>query len=124
MKTRYSFGAEPPAHVTRVRVGPAPVWFGWFGKSVKHSLSQGMREKRRRRWVMRGQRGVGRHTLWCRDIWTRMTLNNGDQGWFNGDKWRPWGMVENRSEWGYAVDLDAMRRVRWAKRKRRNHHQH
>lgn len=110
MRTRWPLdGPEPPPTVRRIALSPdghhwAPA--PWPGDASGRPVFRFDLDQWRRRPCRTAQFGCAPHHY----------------HWTNGDRSRPWPMLANRAAWAYAIDLDALRRVRprrakWRRRK-------
>lgn len=121
-------GPEPPPTVRRLSLGPggghwapSPWPGGASGRPVfRFDLDQWRRKSCRTNHCRVAMGYRGRRGRWKFEPALRCAPEH--YHWTNGDRSRPWAMLANRSARPYAVDLDALRRVRprrvkWRKRK-------
>jgi len=105
-------GPEPPITVRRIAIGPKRFTPSPWPKGVIWGPVGDV-------WLRRDCRRSDRKpSSWPRHMaWTRYSCEDmGHYHWYNGDKVKPWTVLHGRSDWGYAVDMDAVRH----KRKRRD----
>jgi len=126
-KIRYNFNEpEPPEFVKKVIIGDYRKWYYvWKRKPCNYRsytfnrYHQIPTMHRRSKWL-RGHRLEGM----CSIARNHEVENGGtDSGawhhhWTNGDKHRPWHMLQNRADFGYAIDTQALRNMRSTKHKR------
>lgn len=121
-------GPEPPPTVRRISLGPGGAHWApspWPGGASHRPVFRFDLDQWRRRPCSTRYSRTRRSVRFPRRVWrfdTAFRCAPYHYHWTNGDRSRPWSLLASRAHRPYAIDLDALRRVRprrakWRKRK-------